>query len=122
MKEAYEQTEDAKREADSAFVAAQATAQQANKTRTDLEKILKGLEAFLERDRANPTQIRALAEEILALNISLGPDQIAGLSREIQDNLAKLQNIDSILDETRGNLSLAQTLKNNADGAKYVLQ
>lgn len=54
------QTEDAKREADAALVAAQAAAQQANTTRTELDKVLKAMDKFLGKDRADPAQVGLL--------------------------------------------------------------
>lgn len=65
--------------------------------------------------------MRTLAEDILKMEISLTPEEIRELSQEIQENLAKLQNIDSILAETRGNLTAAQSLKDAAEMAKLVL-
>lgn len=58
-----------------------------------------------------------IAEEILAMQISLTPEQIQDLANKINATIQGLQNIDAILDATRDNLTLAQNLKRQADAA-----
>ena len=57
---------------------------------------------------------------MLKLNIQLQPAQITELAKKINDTIASLTNIDDILEETEGDLSKANALKKQADGAKYV--
>lgn len=58
-----------------------------------------------------------MAQEVLAMSISLKPDQIIQLANEINSTIQGLQNIEDILDDTRDNLTLAQQLKERADNA-----
>ena len=58
-----------------------------------------------------------IAEEVLAMRISLTPEQIQALANQINATIQGLQNIDVILDATRDNLTLAEKLKERADNA-----
>ena len=53
------------------------------------------------------------------MSISLTPDQIRDLARQIEELMRNLRNIDAILAATRDDLRRAQRLKLRADGAKY---
>jgi chromosome segregation ATPase len=111
-------SEHSKAAADKAYNAALAAAQQANTTRDKLDGLLKQINDYLAEERATPAQVRQLAQDILGTTISLTPEQIRSLGEQISSNLSKLENIDSILAETRGNLSVAQALKRKADVAR----
>jgi len=52
------------------------------------------------------------------MSISLTPQQIRDLAREIQETVRGLTDIDAILDATRGDLEKARQLKDRADTAK----
>ena len=59
-----------------------------------------------------------VAEEVLAMKISLTPEQIQDLARQINDTIRGLTDIDNILDATRDDLNKANDLKDRADQAK----
>ena len=61
-----------------------------------------------------------VAEEVLAMSISLTPKQIRDLADQINNTIRGLTDIDAILDATRADLKRAQDLKKRADDAKYV--
>lgn len=111
-------TERAKLDATKAFEVAKSAARQANQTKAGLSELLDKINAFLEKEHATPAEIRVLAEEVLNTSISLTPLQIQLLANEIREKLVKINNIEAILAETRGNLSLARQLKTRADLAK----
>lgn len=54
------------------------------------------------------------------MTISLGPDQIRDLARQINETIRGLTDIDAILDATRDDLDNANRLKDRANKAKYV--
>jgi uncharacterized membrane protein len=58
-----------------------------------------------------------MAQEVLAMSISLKPDQITELANEINSTIQGLQNIDGIIKDTQDNLTLAEKLKERADNA-----
>lgn len=59
-----------------------------------------------------------VAEEVLGMAISLTPDQIQDLAHQINQTIAGLTDIDSILEDTRDDLRRAQLLKDRADQAQ----
>ena len=60
-----------------------------------------------------------IAEEVLRMSISLTPEQIRNLARQIEELMRNLRNIDAILAATRDDLRRAQRLKLRADDAKW---
>lgn len=61
-----------------------------------------------------------VAVEVLKMTISLSPDEIVNLARQINETIESLTNIDAILDETRNDLRTVTELKKKADDTKYV--
>jgi hypothetical protein len=59
-----------------------------------------------------------IAEEVLAMTISLTPEEIIKLAQQINQTIQGLQNIDAILNATSDDLSKAQKLKERAENAK----
>ncbi|XP_064631916.1 laminin subunit beta-1-like isoform X2 [Lineus longissimus] len=84
----------------------------------DLQEMIDRITEFLGQKGAKPASIRTLAEEVLAMKISLSPDQIRDLAMQINDTIEGLTNIDAILEATKDDLNRAQSLKNRADTAK----
>jgi len=58
------------------------------------------------------------AEEVLGMSISLTPNQILDLARQINETVRGLTNIEDILEATRNHLRIVLDLKNRADRAK----
>jgi len=61
-----------------------------------------------------------VAEEVLAMSISLTPEQIRELARQINEAISGLTNIDAILEATRADLARARDLEQRANRAKSV--
>ena len=61
-----------------------------------------------------------MAEDVLAMTISLTPDQIRDLARQINETIRGLTDIDAILEATKEDLDKAQRLKERADNARYL--
>ncbi|XP_071527681.1 laminin subunit beta-1 isoform X2 [Panulirus ornatus] len=83
-----------------------------------ISKLLEEIEEYFNTPGAKPKEIRVLAEEVLALDISLKPEQITDLAERITLTIESLTNIDAIIDATRNDLDLAVQLKERADQAK----
>ena len=54
------------------------------------------------------------------MTISLTPEQIRELAREINETIEGLTDIDAILEATKEDLDKAQRLKERADNARYL--
>ena len=59
-----------------------------------------------------------VAEEVLAMSISLQPEEIRDLARQINETIRGLTDIDTILAETKDDLERANDLKRRAGAAK----
>ncbi|XP_071040425.1 laminin subunit beta-1 isoform X2 [Parasteatoda tepidariorum] len=116
--EARKDANEALEEARLAFEHAQAAKNRSENATGVVEDLLDKIEQFLEAGGAKPAEIRDFAEQTLRLSISLEPEQISGLARQINETIASLTNIDAILNATAGDLGEAQALKNRADRAK----
>ncbi|XP_054721557.1 laminin subunit beta-1-like [Uloborus diversus] len=116
--EARQDADEALEEARLAHERAQAAKNRSENATGVIEELLDKIDIFLESGGAKPAEIRELAEECLRLSISLEPEQIRILARQINDTIANLTNIDAILDATASDLAEAQALKNRADRAK----
>ena len=55
------------------------------------------------------------------MSISLTPEQIRDLAKQINETIRGLTDIETILDDTKEDLDKAQKLKERADNAKYVI-
>lgn len=53
--------------------------------------------------------------KILKLNINLQPEQLQQLSEDINKTLSQPKNIDTIINDTAGNLTLAKMLNEDAE-------
>lgn len=87
-------------------------------TTISLQSLLDEIDKFLAEEGAKPAEIRTLAEQCLAMEMSLTPDQILGLARQINETMAGITNIAGILVETAGPMARANVLKGRADAAK----
>lgn len=73
---------------------------------------------YLNEAHALPSEIRIKAKEALDRNIHLEPQQIKDLAIRIDETIASLTDIDTILEETAKDLADANHLKERADEAK----
>nr|XP_018916395.1 PREDICTED: laminin subunit beta-1 [Bemisia tabaci] len=76
------------------------------------------IEEFLTPQSATPSQIRVVANSTLNKNIQLKPEQITDLAKQINETVASITDIHSILSETANDLGRADKLKQEADSAK----
>lgn len=117
--EARLKSEEALREAKAAYERAITAKNTSEDTTQDVLALLDNIEKFLGEEASRPSEIRTMAEECLALEISLKPEQIQELAQQINETIAGLTDITRILMETAGDLAKANTLKERADRAKY---
>ncbi|XP_052278966.1 laminin subunit beta-1-like [Dreissena polymorpha] len=114
---AHDLSQMARQEAQMAFDEASKAKKASEDTRSDLEKLINKVKDFMRMDGASPDNIEQMANEVLAMTISLQPEQVQQLAQKINDTIQGLQNIDDILEDTREDLSTAQRLKMRAENA-----
>jgi len=114
---AHDLSKMARMEAEMAFEEAAKAKKISEETRIQLEMLLAEISDFIGGARATPTDIERIAEEVLAMQISLVPEEILELAMRINSTIQGLQNIEDILSDTKDNLTLAQMLKERADNA-----
>ncbi|CAG2106617.1 unnamed protein product, partial [Medioppia subpectinata] len=116
--EARHKSEEALREAKAAYDRAIGAKNTSVETTLEVQQLLDSIETFLGEEASRPAEIRTMAEECLALEISLRPEQIQDLAKQINETIAGLTDITKILMETAGDLANANRLKERADRAK----
>lgn len=83
-------------------------------------------DTFLNPTGVQSTDVAMKVDEVLKLNINLKPEQLRQLSEDINKTLSLPKNIDTIINETAGDLLLAKTLNEDAEkkqeAAKNILQ
>lgn len=84
----------------------------------DLSDINKRIRNTLDEDQPTPAMVRDLAQGVLAKNIQLKPDEITQLADRIKSIVGSLTDSEKILADTRGDLRLAEELKDRANKVK----
>lgn len=64
--------------------------------------------------------IKELAEKTLLLDLHLDPDEIKYLANRIDETVLQLENVETIIANTRSDLYDVENLKNDATAAKYT--
>ena len=118
MSESRQKVEEAWLKAKQAWEKVQQAKNSSDQMSDELKNLLQLIDKFLEESNAKPSVIRNLAEQCTALQISLTPEQIIQLTRQINETIGSLTDIDKILQETSADLSLANALRERADRAK----
>ncbi|XP_006825989.1 laminin subunit beta-1-like [Saccoglossus kowalevskii] len=115
---AEDDANDAKDKAQMAYDAALQAKTEAEGAQTNLTDLLDAITDFLHSEGAKPSDIRRIAEKVLAMKISLTPDEIRELAKEINETIQNLENVDDILDATKDDLDRAKKLKEDAEKTK----
>ncbi|CAH1782676.1 unnamed protein product [Owenia fusiformis] len=118
VRDAKADADDAKDAAQMAYDRAYMAMNQSTTMRDMLLDLLQKIRDFLSQQRATPEEVRTYCEQVLDLVISLKPEEIRNLSRQINETITGLTDIDAILDATRDDLLKAKNLKERADKAK----
>ena len=74
----------------------------------------------MAEEKSDPQDIKKVADQVLALSLPVGKDEIDALADRVRELVAGLPDVDDILNSTSANLELARRLLNDANRAKYV--
>lgn len=91
-----------------------------DKITKDLSDITKRIWSTLDEDQPTPAMVRDLANEVLAKNIQLEPDEITQLADRIKSIVGSLTDSEKILADTRDDLRLAHDLEERANRTKEM--
>lgn len=89
-----------------------------DKITKDLSDITKRIWSTLDADQPTPAMVRDLANEVLAKNIQLEPDEITRLANRIKNIVGSLTDSEKILADTKDDLRLAHDLEERANRTK----
>ncbi|CAK9826445.1 Laminin subunit beta-1 [Anthophora retusa] len=89
-----------------------------DKVSKDLSDINKRIRSTLDEDQPTPAMVRDLANEVLAKNIQLKPDEIKELADRIKSIVGSLTDSEKILADTKDDLLLAENLEKQANRTK----
>lgn len=106
------------KKADSAF---KATEHYYNKTENlinDARDLITTLNELMNNHTASPDTIKNLADQTVALELTLDPDQIKILTKKIDMTVSKLENVDAIIQSTQGDMDRVEDLKADAEFTK----
>ncbi|OAD54662.1 Laminin subunit beta-1 [Eufriesea mexicana] len=84
----------------------------------NLSDINKRIRSTLDEDQPTPAMVRDLANEVLAKNIQLKPDEIKKLADRIKSIVGSLTDSEKILADTKDDLNLAREVKERANRTK----
>merc|ERR1712141_376655 len=73
---------------------------------------------FLDKDRAQPADVKRAAEECLALELRLDDSTISDIATEINNAIENVADVEGILGDTRADLSRVETLLTTAKEAE----
>ena len=73
---------------------------------------------FLNQEFGDTDRIRQLVSSVKELKLSVTPEEIAKLAKDIKVALASLTGVDEILQETEERLKTANNLKERAEQAR----
>eukprot|EP00096_Caligus_rogercresseyi_P003697 TRINITY_DN1712_c0_g1_i1.p1 TRINITY_DN1712_c0_g1~~TRINITY_DN1712_c0_g1_i1.p1 ORF type:complete len:716 (-),score=171.97 TRINITY_DN1712_c0_g1_i1:97-2244(-) len=83
-----------------------------------IEDLLTKIKDFTEGEKATPEDVKKLANECLAAEMSLDASEIQNLAGQINEAISSVTNVDQILRETEEDLQRAQSLQVRADDTR----
>lgn len=106
------------KKADSAFKASEHYYNITEKLISDARTQIEALSDLLNDQKASPDAIKVLAEDTVAKELTLDPEQIKMLTKKIDLTVSKLENVDSIIESTRGDMERVDELRSDAEFTK----
>lgn len=85
---------------------------------TEGQELITNLTNVVSNNTASPNEIKNIAEEILKLDLNLDPSEIKHLANSIDQTVAELEDVESIIQNTRQDLELVEGLRDNASAAE----
>lgn len=118
VRQANEEAMNANDAAQRAFNVTKMAKDEAVGARTALDELIEKIKEFMGGENATPADIRKIVEDTLAITINQNPAEIDELAKQIKETIQSLTEIDTILAQTKGDLTMAEQLKKRADEAR----
>lgn len=109
---------DAVRKATAAYLEADSFLNETKRLTYDATEMVTNLSEAYNSDVASAAEIKDVAEKTLALKLELDHDEIKKLASQINETVAQLDNVDTIISNTRQDLEIVKNLKEQAQEAK----
>lgn len=82
------------------------------------QNLINNLTSIIKNTTASPEEIEFTSREILKMDLTLEPDEIKHLANRIDQTVLELENVESIIANTKGDLEDVENLKQAAIDAK----
>jgi laminin beta 1 len=80
--------------------------------------LITNLTNIINNNTASPNEIDIVIDRVLNLDLQLEPDQIKHLANQIDQTVSELENVETIIANTRSDLEQVEQLKQTAIEAK----
>uniref|UniRef100_A0A8C5LZ45 Laminin subunit beta 1 n=1 Tax=Leptobrachium leishanense TaxID=445787 RepID=A0A8C5LZ45_9ANUR len=109
--------EEAKQSAQGVLSRANATKEKVDRSNEDLRNLIKQIRDFLMQDGADLDSIEAVASEVLKMEMPTTPEQLQALTEDIRERVQSLSNVETILEQSAGDIARAESLLDEAKKA-----
>lgn len=117
VSEAKQRADEAKQNAQDVLLKTNATKEQVDRSNKDLRNLIKQIREFLMKDSADLDSIEAVANEVLNMEMPSTPEQLQTLADNIRDRVESLSDVETVLQQSAGDIARAKTLLDEAKKA-----
>ncbi|XP_063164057.1 laminin subunit beta-1 [Candoia aspera] len=117
VSEAKQRADEAKQNAQDVLLKTSATKEQVDRSNKDLRNLIKQIREFLMKDSADLDSIEAVANEVLNMEMPSTPEQLHTLADNIRDRVESLSDVETVLQQSAGDIARAKTLLDEAKKA-----
>ncbi|XP_070802691.1 laminin subunit beta-1 [Pituophis catenifer annectens] len=117
VSEAKQRADEAKQNAQDVLLKTNATKEQVDRSNKDLRNLIHQIRDFLMKDGADLDSIEAVANEVLNLEMPSTPEQLQTLADNIRDRVESLSDVESVLQQSAGDIARAKALLDEAKKA-----
>lgn len=109
---------DGYKKANAAFKATEGYYNETEKIISEARDLITALTDLIDNNTASPDEIKSIADQTISKELTLDPDEIKYLAKKIDETVAQLENVDSIIAATRNDMDRVEDLKTDAEFTK----
>lgn len=114
VSEAKQKADEAKLNAYDVLMKTNRTKQRVDQSNEELRGLIKQIRDFLTQDAADLESIELVANEVLAMQMPTTPEQLQNLTDEIRQKVEELGGVETILEQSAGDIQRAEELLEEA--------